>query len=140
MTSPEVERTICFVIDVVVSRVADSVGAYFLHSLCEVVGWEALESSSAVLQTTAKPSQLPAQIALRWEFALSNDPKIKARKKARCLRDTEPSKLKAIAKRVSQSGLKALIRKDHGIIQIPGFPGGMNALMYLFESIGLNIR
>lgn len=104
------------------------------------MGWEALESSSAVLQTTAKPSQLPAQIALRWEFAFSIDSKIKARKKARCLRDTEPSKLKAIAKRVSPSGLKALIRKGHGIIQIPGFTGGMNALMYLFESTGLNIR
>ena len=91
MTSPEVERTICFVVEVGVYHVADSVGAYFLRSLCHVVGWEALESSSAVLQTTAKPSQLPAQIALLGELTFSIDPKIKARKKARCLRDTEPS-------------------------------------------------
>ena len=43
------------------------------------VGREALESSSAVLQTAARPSQLPAHVIWVW-----------ARKKARCLRDIGP--------------------------------------------------
>ena len=51
------------------------------------VGREALESSSAVLQTAARPSQLPAQIGFVVGVARS----MRTRKKARCLRDTEPS-------------------------------------------------
>ena len=55
MTSPEVERAVLC--------------AYAERE----VGREALESSSAVLQTAARPSQLPAQVVV-----------VEARKKARC--------------------------------------------------------
>ena len=52
-----------------------------------LAGREALESSSAVLQTAARPSQLPAQIGFVVGVARS----MRTRKKARCLGDTEPS-------------------------------------------------
>lgn len=50
------------------------------------VGREALESSSAVLQTAARPSQLPAHVGFVRGVARS----VRARKKARCLRDIGP--------------------------------------------------
>ena len=50
------------------------------------VGREALESSSAVLQTAARPSQLPAHL----EFVVGVARSVRARKKARCLRDIGP--------------------------------------------------
>ncbi len=49
------------------------------------VGWEALESSYAVLQTAAIPSQLPAQILLGRFFDRQE-----STKKARCRYDTGP--------------------------------------------------
>ena len=55
------------------------------------VGREALESSSAVLQTAARPSQLPAHVGLFWGCPMWT------RKKARCLCDTEPSCRKQFA-------------------------------------------
>ncbi len=50
------------------------------------VGREALESSSAVLKTAARPSQLPAHIGFVFVVARS----VRARKKVRRLRDIGP--------------------------------------------------
>ena len=76
MTSPEVERAV-FSIDLVCT-----------------VGWEALESSSAVLQTAARPSQLPARII-----------RLGTQKKPDVLRDTEPRN-KRLRNLGSQSGIR----------------------------------
>ena len=64
-----------------------------LHHRAAKVGREALESSSAVLQTAAKPSQLPTQ-----------------RKKARCLGDTGLSGFpnQFLARRHQRKGIWAI--------------------------------
>ena len=77
------------------------------------VGREALESSSAVLQTAARPSQLPAHVGLFWGCP------IWTRKKARCLSDTEPSCRKQFA--LSECHVSNLVPKEYSAGILPGW-------------------
>ena len=94
------------------------------------VGREALESSSAVLQTAARPSQLPAHVGLSCASPAwpGNEKRLDA-----CVTPSLHEESDSLGKRVSH---QQSIRR--GIIQ--RLPAESVAFVYLFESMRLHIR